>query len=277
MKSLAKTIIVFLLFNNRLMQYIDQLQRIVELELKPKRIVSLVPSQSEYLWDLGLQQELVGITKFCIHPEQMFRTVTRVGGTKQLDLQKIRDLKPDLIIGNKEENTKEDIAALEKEFPVWMSDVNTLEDALDMMRSLGQICGKENQAELLLEEAKQSLKLCKDLFKGNTALYFMWYDPWMCVAKGTYIQDVLRHLGFENLLLDHSRYPVFDPSLHMHLNPSVCLLSSEPFPFAQKHADELQAHFPNTKIMFVDGESFSWYGSRLGRVGKEMAALRELF
>lgn len=250
------------------------MQRQIELKGIPARIISLVPSQTEYLWDLGLHEEIIGITKFCIHPAEMFQMKPRVGGTKQLDLEKIRALKPDLIIGNKEENTKEDIAELEKEFPVWMSDVNTLDDALAMMQSLAEICGKVEQGEVLISQAKASLNSVKGIFKGQSTLYFMWYDPWMCAASDTFIHEILQHLGFENVLAHEKRYPLLNLDLAKTLNPSICLLSSEPFPFAEKHAQELKKLFPNSKIVFVDGELFSWYGSRLGKVGREMRALQ---
>ena len=128
--------------------FIDQLGRRLELKQKPSRIISLVPSQTELLFDLGLDEEVVGITKFCVHPEQWFRTKTRVGGTKQADLQKIRELQPDLIIANKEENEPAQIEELERDFPVWVSDVCNLRDALQMIKQLGMITGKNKSSEI---------------------------------------------------------------------------------------------------------------------------------
>lgn len=119
------------------------------LQQLPRRIVSLVPSQTELLYDLGLEEETVGITKFCIHPEAWFRSKARVGGTKNVDIDKVRALQPDLIIANKEENVKEQIEALADIAPVWVSDIQDLDDALDMIRSIGHITGRQEKAELI--------------------------------------------------------------------------------------------------------------------------------
>src|ERR1700741_1030662 len=121
------------------MRFTDQMNREIELKGSPKRIISLVPSQTELLWHLGLREELVGITKFCVHPEEMFHTKPRVGGTKKFDLKKIAELKPDLIIGNKEENEQVQIEELMKQYPVWMSDITNLDQALDMISRVGAL------------------------------------------------------------------------------------------------------------------------------------------
>src|SRR5690606_18297650 len=130
----------------------DQMRRTVEVPALSRRIISLVPSQTELLFDLGLGDRVVGITKFCIHPDAWFRSKPRVGGTKQVDLDKVRALRPDLIIGNKEENARADIEALEQEFPVWMSDVRDLNDALDMIRGLGALTDTSRKAEAIAAE-----------------------------------------------------------------------------------------------------------------------------
>lgn len=252
----------------------DQLSRPISLQKAPKRIISLVPSQTEYLWDLGLQQELVGITKFCIHPDQMYRSVERVGGTKQLDIAKIQDLQPDLIIGNKEENEKSQIEALEKIAPLYMSDVNTLQDAYAMMQDLAQLCGKEEKGAEIITTAKQEMEACKNAFAGSKVLYCMWYQPWMAVASDTFIDAVLQHLGFENILKHKSRYPEFTWQEIKELQPDYIFLSSEPFPFSQKHKGEVLQLMPSTKVVQVDGERFSWYGSRLILAGKYFRHLR---
>ena len=252
----------------------DQLSRPISLPQLPKRIISLVPSQSEYLWDLGLQLELVGITKFCIHPDEMYRGVERVGGTKQLDIAKIQALQPDLIIGNKEENEKSQIEALEKIAPVYMSDVNTLEDAYAMMRDLAQLCGKEERGKELIQNAKLEMEVSKNAFAGKRVLYCMWYQPWMAVASETFIDAVLQYLGFENVLKHKIRYPEFTWEEIKDLRPDYIFLSSEPFPFSQKHKGEVLQLMPTTKVVQVDGERFSWYGSRLILAGKYFRHLR---
>src|SRR5438105_265149 len=121
--------------------FTDQLGNQLHIDQHPRRIVSLVPSQTELLFDLGLQEEVIGITKFCVHPYHWHQTKTRVGGTKDIKLEVIDQLKPDLVIANKEENTREQITSLQSLYPVWISDVNTLQDALEMIRSIGEITG----------------------------------------------------------------------------------------------------------------------------------------
>jgi ABC-type Fe3+-hydroxamate transport system substrate-binding protein len=259
------------------MIFTDQTGFEVKLAATPQRIISLVPSQSEYLWDLDLRKELVGITKFCIHPDEMFRTLDRVGGTKQLNLEKTRELKPDLIIGNKEENTKEQIEELRKEFPVWLSDINTLDDAVRMLEQVGAMVGRSKQAEEIIRSVKNSLNACVNLFKGQSAIYFIWQEPYMLVGSNTFIHSVMEHVGFQNLVADRTRYPELRLEELQSLKPAYCLLSTEPFPFSQKHVTEMQALLPDSTVVLVDGEMFSWYGSRLQRVNDYMQALAGRF
>lgn len=243
------------------MLFTDQLNNTIELDEYPKRIVSLVPSQSELLWDLGLRDELVGITKFCIHPKELFNTVKRVGGTKTLHLDVIRDLKPDLIIGNKEENELSQIIELQKQFKVWMSDIYTLNDALEMIRSVGIVVHRENEANHLAQDIEHSFFELKPVHKRT--LYLIW-KPYMAAGRSTFIGDMLQRIGLENVLEDpKGRYPNLSIDEIKSLNPEIILLSSEPFPFKVEHMDELRKLLPHAKILLVDGELFSWYGSRL--------------
>ena len=243
------------------MHYIDQLNSTILLDSKPKRIVSLVPSQTEFLFDIGLEDQVVGITKFCIHPSHWLKTKTIVGGTKNVDIEKVRSLKPDLIIGNKEENTKEDIEALREMSPVWMSDIFNLEDALEMMNSIGGMVGKHEVTQELVDNIKGQFDSFKPDNLKLSALYLIWRKPYIGVAKDTFIDDMLKRCGFKNILADKTRYPVLENL--SELNPDVLFLSSEPYPFKEKHIQELHEIFPNAKIILVDGEMFSWYGSRL--------------
>lgn len=245
--------------------YLDQLNRTVTIPATPKRIISLVPSQTELLYDLGLEEEVIGITKFCIHPEKWFRNKIRIGGTKTINMDKIRELNPDLIIANKEENVKEQIEALSQEFPVWISDINNLTEALDMIKQIGLITNRKEQAEDLsksIEQAFLNLKSQTPNLKLNTC-YLIWKDPYMTVGGDTFIHHILTQAGFENLFASSKRYPEITISELQTLNCELLLLSSEPYPFQQKHIDELQAQLTQTKILLVDGEAFSWYGSRL--------------
>jgi ABC-type Fe3+-hydroxamate transport system substrate-binding protein len=252
------------------MNFTDQLVRedsyggkALVLERVPQRVISIVPSQSEFVWDLGLRQELVGITKFCIHPDEMFRSVERVGGTKSLDIEKIRKLKPDLIIGNKEENERGQIELLQKEFNVWISDIYNFDDALAMMRLLGSLLGKEKKSHEIAAKIAASVNNIKNMFNGQSVAYFIWYKPYMLAAKNTFIDHVLNHLGFINTASELNRYPELDVEAIRKLSPDFCFLSSEPYPFKEKHIRELQEILPSSKIILVDGEMFSWYGSRL--------------
>lgn len=240
---------------------IDQMGRAFFCPEKPKRIISLVPSQTELLHYLGLEKEVVGITKFCIHPEDWFQNKKRIGGTKNINIEVINALEPDLIIGNKEENTKENIELLTKSYPVWMSDINTLEDALQMILEIGNITQTTTKAETLVNQIKSRIttKVNQPLQK---AIYLIWKDPYMTVGKNTFINDMLRYAGFENIILD-DRYPEITVEKIKQLNPEYLLLSSEPYPFKEEHIIILSKELPHTKVKIVDGEMFSWYGSRL--------------
>jgi ABC-type Fe3+-hydroxamate transport system substrate-binding protein len=245
--------------------YIDQINREVSIKEKPARIVSLVPSQTELLYHLGIEEEITGITKFCVHPTQWFRTKTRIGGTKNIHLQKIRELKPDLIIGNKEENVREQIEELANNFPVWVSDVNTLNDALKMIDSIGELVNRKQKAETLITQIKTNF-LDYQLQSTNKKLrtcYLIWKEPYMTAGGDTFIHDMLTRAGFSNMFQYKQRYPEITVPELSTLNCDLLLLSSEPYPFRQKHIDELKAKLPSAKIILVDGEMFSWYGSRL--------------
>lgn len=241
----------------------DQMHRTVQVPKNLQRIISLVPSQTELLYDLGLGDRVVGITKFCVHPVEWFRNKPRVGGTKQVNLVQVRALQPDLIIGNKEENTQADIAALEQAFPVWMSDVETLDGALAMIGSVGQLTGTTERAGALIAGIGTAFAEMKPLSPPLSAAYFIWKDPWMLAGKSTFIADMLRRCGFVLPPRLDERYPEVQEVALRDLAPDVALLSSEPYPFSEKHLDAINHVLPGVPVHFVDGEMFSWYGSRL--------------
>lgn len=240
--------------------YTDQLGRRVHIPFPPRRIVSLVPSQTELLYDLGAS--VVGITKFCIHPDEWFRTKTRIGGTKQLHLDIIRSLSPDLIIANKEENDSAQVKALMEEFPVWVSDIHTLADALDMIKSVGEIIGNSGQALLLNTRITENFREIEGRRDIPTA-YFIWRDPWMVAGGDTFIHEMMKVCGFENVFAGIDRYPVVTMEQLKETGAQLVLLSSEPYPFKEKHIAEIQLILPAAKVLLVDGEMYSWYGSRL--------------
>jgi ABC-type Fe3+-hydroxamate transport system substrate-binding protein len=237
----------------------DQLGRVVTIKKLPSRIVSLVPSQTELLYDLGLDESIVGITKFCCHPTNWKFKKTKIGGTKAVDIEKIRRLQPDLIIGNKEENTQEDIAILESIAPVWISDVTTFEDAIHLIKALGDIFDKQGVASQLVYSISNAFTALNKSERSYKVAYFIWYSPDFIAGKATFIDSMLTACGFENVSQE-TRYPAWNDEFE---TPELVLLSSEPYPFKEKHIAKFQEKFPTAKIMFVDGEYFSWYGSRL--------------
>lgn len=243
------------------------------------RIVSLVPSLTEYLWALGLTDEVVGITKFCVHPKEWYENKTRVGGTKQLNISKIKQLEPELIIANKEENTKEAIEQLQKEFKVVLTDILHIDGALQALSTIGKAVDKEQQAQQLIAEIKVRFSQQKGLFKGQTFLYFIWKDPYFLVGKDTYIHSFLSHFGLKNACA-LERYPSLeDWKNHVETAdkaPTYIFLSSEPFPFESKHIEQVQVLFPASQIILIDGEMCSWYGSRMLEAAAYMQQLAQM-
>ncbi len=239
------------------------LQSPTDLLYPPKRIISLVPSQTELLYDLGLEAETVGITKFCVHPQGWFKTKDRIGGTKTVSIKKIHQLKPDLIIANKEENVKAQIEALAFDHPVWLTDVNNLQDALKMIADIGQLTGKNEEAISLIDEISKAFDTLIPNKQPVKTAYLIWRKPYMAAGGDTFINDMLLRCGFQNVFAAKTRYPEISIADLQTTNCKLLLLSSEPYPFKQKHIDELSSQLPDTKIVLADGEYFSWYGSRL--------------
>ena len=234
----------------------------IVLSEKPHRIVSLVPSQTELLADLGLDEEVVGVTRFCVHPPDWKKRKTIVGGTKQVHIEKVRALQPDLVLANKEENTREDIEQIATFAPVYVTDVHTLEDACAMMQAVGTLTGTKEAAEGLIREIKQRFAELPS-FTPLRTLYLIWRKPFMTVGGDTFIHDILQRAGLMNVAGHTTRYPIVEPERMRQWDPQVVLLSSEPYPFKEKHLPEIRAILPHASIFFVDGELFSWYGSRL--------------
>jgi len=251
-------------------QYKDQIDRTISLPHPPKRIVSLVPSQTELLLDLGLRDRIVGVTKFCVHPKGLKKEKTVVGGTKNFHFDKIDALNPDLIIGNKEENYQEGFEKLATKYPVWMSDIYTLEDAYQMILGIGGITDTLSAAEKIVFQIKKGIEIDFP-FKGS-AIYLIWKDPLIAVGSNTFIDSMLEKVGFKNLIQE-GRYPEIDMEVIVNLNPDHLLLSSEPFPFKEKHISFFRDKLPHSNIQIVDGEMFSWYGSRMVFFGKYFLTL----
>lgn len=257
------------------MLYTDQTGYQFTLTKKPARIVSLVPSQTELLHALGLQEEVIGITKFCVHPEAWFRTKQRVGGTKDFKTELILDLRPDLILANKEENTHQGIASLRPHVPVWTSDIHTLEEALDMITTVGEICDRKTSADLLVTEIRSAFSTLSppDTSTRKRTAYMIWKDPWMLAGTDTFIADLLRHCGLECYTRE-ARYPETTPDALKNDPPDLLLLSSEPYPFTAADVQTLRTATGIRDIRLVDGEYFSWYGARLLSAPSYFGSLR---
>ena len=228
----------------------------------PKRIISLVPSQTELLHWLGLEEQTIGITKFCIHPDYWFRNKIRVGGTKTIDIQKIKLLHPDLIIANKEENIRDQVEELARNHPVWVTDVNNLGQALEMINDIGIITNTQSKSKELSAVIKDEFSQLH-ITEVIPAAYLIWQEPYMTIGGDTFISDMMARAGFKNVFRHLQRYPQITVEDISASGCEVLLLSSEPYPFKEKHLAELQAKLPGVKVILADGEMFSWYGSRL--------------
>ncbi|MFD1016116.1 ABC transporter substrate-binding protein [Winogradskyella rapida] len=248
------------------MTFKDQLQRTIQLESTPRRIVSLVPSQTELLVDLGLEARLVGVTKFCVHPKHLCISKPVVGGTKRVHFDKIKALNPDIILCNKEENTKEMIAELEAIAPVHISDIYNLEDTFSLITMYGELFSVAASAEDLIADIQVEREAFQLQYKTEDQLkaaYFIWKKPWMMAASDNFIDVMLNEAGFTNAFHHEERYPEIDLEHPALQAADVIFLSSEPFPFKTSDVDEFQLKFPEKSVKIVDGEMFSWYGSRL--------------
>lgn len=245
----------------------DQLQRPVKLTHTPKRIVCLVPSQTELLVDLGLESSLVGITKFCVHPVHLKKTITVVGGTKNVHIDRIKALTPDIILCNKEENTQEIVAACEQIAPTHVADIYTLADVYELISQYGQLFACRTQARAIIDKLQFKVNDFNGFIQDKPVkkvAYFIWKNPWMAAGNNTFIDHLLRLNKFENIYHNKPRYPeVALKKIRLEGDPDLVFLSSEPYPFKEEHAFELGRFTHHAKTVFVDGEMFSWYGSRL--------------
>lgn len=225
------------------------------------KIISLVPSITETLFDFGLtSKEVIGRTKFCIHPKDKVKDLPKIRGTKNLHLDKIVALKPDLIIANKEENTKEQVEFLMKEHQVWVTDINDFQDNISFIKELGERLHREELAENFNQKMTKIIQ--QNTFpKGLKIAYLIWRNPYMSIGGDTYINSMINQLGGINILEHKTRYP--EVQLTDLEKADVIFLSSEPYPFQEKHIQEIKDQLPNSKVKLVDGEVFSWYGTHL--------------
>ncbi|MEL6769878.1 MAG: helical backbone metal receptor [Bacteroidota bacterium] len=250
----------------------------IALTAPPRRIVSLVPSQTELLADLGLDDEVVGLTRFCVHPAGWKARKQIVGGTKNVRLDRVAALAPDLVIANKEENVREQVEAIAEGCPVFVTDVATVADALAMIRDVGALVERATEAAALADEIAAGFGALAREATGAAPLrvaYLIWRDPWMTIGGDTFIHDVLQKAGFVNVFGDHTRYPVVTADDLRAVAPDLVLLSSEPYPFKPVHHAEIAAAVPGVHVHDIDGELCSWYGSRLRHTPAYLSQLRE--
>jgi len=245
----------------------DQIGRQIALSETPKRIVSLVPSQTELLVDLGLEDSIVGITRFCVHPYYLKSTKKRVGGTKKVKYDKIKELQPDIILCNKEENTKEMVEELEKIAPVHVSDIYTLKNAKELIGLYGELFSCRTEARKIQQKLNYLQQDFSSFIKNvepKKVAYFIWREPWMVAGGNNFINHLLELNKFDNIYKDKPRYPEVQlKKIRLEGDPDLVLLSSEPYPFKEEHAFEIGRFTHHAKTIFVDGEMFSWYGTRL--------------
>ena len=239
---------------------IDDLHRQIQLTYPAHRIVSLVPSITKTLIDLGLQDRLVGVTKFCDDPIEITKQIQKIGGTKNPNIEFIYSLQPDLILANKEENREEDILYLQQFFQVYISDTKTIDDALRTISHLGILTSIDTKflIEKIIEKQSTLLDL-KTFCKAKKVAYLIWKNPYMVAASDTFIHHMLETLGFQNVFQQSSRYPIVELNELLALDIDFIFLSSEPYPFKPL---EIEIFKPN-RALLVDGKAFSWYGSQL--------------
>lgn len=245
-----------------------------------KKIISLVPSITELLSDLGLAQEVIGITKFCVHPRQWLHEKVRIGGTKNIHVEEIIALSPDLVIANREENMQSQVEAIANEIPVFLTDVTTIKDALQMIAEIGALTGKDKRAHEMVNQVASQLSTrpthpTNPTIPTTPTIYLIWKDPYMSVGGDTFISHMMQAAGFQNVLAGKKRYPQISINEINSSGAEVIMLSSEPYPFKQKHVNELSSLLPGKKIILVDGEMFSWYGSRMLYAAKYFSDLRK--
>ena len=248
----------------------------ISLDAPPRRIVSLVPSQTELLAHLQLEDEVIGVTRFCERPEDWRSEKTIVGGTKQVDVETVRALEPDLILANHEENTAEDVETLDTIAPVFVTEVKTVSEALEMIRTVGTLTDTADHTSTLVGNIIARFEALPD-FPSLRAAYLIWREPYMTVGGDTFIHDVMQWGGLQNVYGDRNRYPEVSLEALVETSPDILFCSSEPFPFHKKDefTADLRAALPDTAVAVVDGQPFSWYGPRLLDTPAYLKDLRE--
>jgi len=248
---------------------VDALGEELILPRLPQRIVSLVPSITETVIDLGASARLVGITTYCTHPQSVVASIPKVGGTKGFSFRKIDSLTPDLVIANKEENRKQQIEKLRKKYPVFVTYPRTVEDAIKMVADLGVLTATSAMASKFIATCQQLLAAI-----GNSALgrplrtgCMIWRDPWMAAGADSYASALLGRVGFTNVYnLSAGRYPETSLQTVFERNPDVIILPDEPYEFGEQDKQEVESFFSergkSIRVLLMDGSYLTWFGTR---------------
>lgn len=242
----------------------DVLGNQFSLEKKYERIISLVPSTTETLYDLGLEDQIVGVTRFCVHPKSARKNKILIGGTKQIELDRVKACQADLVLGNQEENSPEMYQQLQEQgIPCCFFFPKTVEEAIFDIEKLGRLFHKQREYLDWFEKLESARNRCEQ--KKFRFVYLIWRKPWMSLNGDCFISSMLSEIGGINVFADHpDRY--FSCSLEdiQERNPDLILLSSEPFPFQEKHKQELiESGFSEKQLQLIDGEMCSWHGTRM--------------
>lgn len=255
-----------------MLNFIDQMGHKVQLSAYPKRIISLVPSFTELLFDLGLDREVVGVTQYCVFPKNKVDLRTKIGGPKEFDFSLIDALKPDLIIGDKEENYAEGIHQLQQKYPLWVSNIRSIDDAFNMIKDIGKLVNRQEESEYLIKIIDVGLNSLPNQPVVKTA-YLIWKNPYMAVGRDTFIHAMLERCGFINIFSNKQRYP----KIHLDelKDSEVILLSSEPYSFTREDIEFFRTRYPDHLVSFVDGTIFSWYGSHMQYAPAYIKSFRE--
>lgn len=250
----------------------DATGEVMDFEQPARRIVSLVPSTTETAFALGAGERLVGVTRFCVRPAEALQRCSTVGGTKSPRLESIRELEPDLVLANQEENRREDVAALRRFTQVYVAFPRDVSSAIEEIDALGNLLGCTEAARSISTELRAALKRLREQAREHplfSFLYLIWRNPYMAAGRGTFISAFLNEIGGENAAdVRQERYPELTVDDIRGLHPDVVLFGSEPFPFREEHVTELHERLGAEQdrrpaCYLVDGQALSWHGVRM--------------
>lgn len=240
----------------------DQIGHSFKLEKPAERVVCLVPSITELIYQLK-PKALIGVTSFCTHPSHLRKNITVVGGTKTPNVEQIISLNPNLVICNKEENTEQDVLHLQKCVATYTSDVKTLTEAQKMIADVGQLLGRSEECKVLNQEIELGFSGLQTQ-KPFKVAYLIWDKPLMVAGNNTFINHMINQLNWQNVFANKpDRYFEINREDLINSKADLILLSSEPYPFKEKNKKQFEKEFPEFKTVLVDGRMFSWYGSCL--------------